>query len=79
MMLKDRWDFPAKATFYELEVRDATAVARAVLAFAERGEGELKREGPHWVLPAGRHVVVLAIDRNERTVTVLRIFRARFR
>jgi hypothetical protein len=76
MILRDVWDFRAKATFYALRMSEATAVARAVIAFAERGEGELTRQGAHWVLRAGVHVAVLAIDHEARTVTVLNIHRA---
>lgn len=76
MILRDLWDFPAKATFDKLALKEATAVARAVIAFAERGEGELKRDGPHWLLPAGAHVALVAIDLDARTISVLRILRS---
>ena len=76
MRLERIWDYPALATFYKLRMEEAAAVDRATLAFAERGEGKLGRQGPHWVLRAGSHIAVLAIDREAGTVTILSIHRA---
>ena len=62
---------------YELRVHSATIVDRAVIRFAATGEGHLEAVPPHHRLRAGVHDVVLRIDLETDTVTVLRIYRAR--
>ncbi|WP_438021696.1 hypothetical protein [Sorangium sp. So ce233] len=71
------WNFPALVTFYSLPMHSAFMIDRAVVRFAETGEGELAWEAPHHLLSAGFHDAVLAIDREARTITVLRIYRVR--
>jgi hypothetical protein len=71
------WNYPALVRFYDLHPSEATAVDRAVLRFAEAGEGHLSWVAPHHRLRAGAHDAVLAIDPAERVVTVLRIYRSR--
>ncbi|WP_437751323.1 hypothetical protein [Sorangium sp. So ce1389] len=71
------WNFPALATFYSLPMHSAFMIDRAVVRFAETGEGELAWEAPYHLLSAGFHDVVLAIDREARAITVLRIYRVR--
>lgn len=77
MNLEIIWNFPAERTFYELPRRAAETVDRAVIRFAETGAGELDWDPPHHLLRAGSYDAVLAIDLQARTVTVLRIYRAR--
>ena len=71
------WNHPALVRFYQLRLSEATAVDRAVIRFAESGEGRLTWVAPHYRLGAGVHDAVLAIDGQAETVTVLRIYRAR--
>ncbi|WP_437322545.1 hypothetical protein [Sorangium sp. So ce381] len=71
------WNFPALVTFYRLPMHSAFMIDRAVVRFAETGEGELVWEAPYHLLSAGFHDVALAIERETRTITVLRIYRAR--
>jgi mRNA-degrading endonuclease RelE of RelBE toxin-antitoxin system len=71
------WDWQALHHFYRLPPHTATIVDRAVLRFVERGEGQIERVGPYTRLRAGFYDVVLVIDAEDRTVTVLRIYRAR--
>jgi len=75
MILRRLWDYPALARFYQLPRHEAEALDRATIAYAERGEGKLHRQGAHWLLPAGAHVAVLAIDEEGGTVTVVHFFR----
>lgn len=75
--MKLTWDFPARATWEQLDLPDAVAVARAAVRFAEAGEGDLRWTPPHHVLRAGRHDLWLAIDTSTTTICVLRILRAR--
>ena len=77
MKYRHGWDFPALVTFYDLRMSDAAAVDRAVIRFAETGEGGLEREPPYYRLRTGTHDALLAIDHEARMVTVLRILRAR--
>lgn len=52
-------------------------VDRAVIRFAEHGEGQVDWDPPHHLLVAGFYDVVLAIDLEQRTMVVLRIYRTR--
>lgn len=71
------WDWPALATFYKLPLHTATMVDRAVVRYAERGEGQLGWDPPHHILLAGFYHIVLNIDFERGVVAVLRIYRAR--
>lgn len=71
------WAPAALYRFYRLPIHSAALVDRAVIRFAERGEGQLDWDPPYHLLRAGFFDIVLAIDRADRTVTVLRIYRAR--
>jgi len=71
------WHPAARFVFYRLPIHTATLVDRAIIRFAERGEGELEWAPPYHRLRAGLHDMALAIDREKRTVTVVHIFRAR--
>jgi hypothetical protein len=77
MSLEIIWNFPAERTLYELPRHAAETVDRAVLAFAEKGEGHLEWVAPYHRLRAGSYDMALVIDLHARTVTVLRIYRAR--
>jgi hypothetical protein len=77
MRVRILWNYPAIATFYALDPRDATAVDRAVIRFAETGEGRLTKVGAYHRLRAGLHDAVLTIDAQGGTICVQRIYRAR--
>jgi hypothetical protein len=77
MKLRHGWDFPALVTFYELLPREAALVDRAVIRFAETGEGELAWIPPYHRLRVGPFDLALSIDHAARVVTVIRIFRTR--
>lgn len=71
------WDWPALATFYRLPLHTATIIDRAVVRFAEHGEGQVGWEAPHHILVAGFYRVLLNIDFETETITVIRLFRVR--
>ena len=70
------WHYPALRTFHNLPMHSAVMVDRAVIRFAERGEGRVESEPPYLRLRTGFHDVILSVDREARTLTVLRIYRA---
>lgn len=71
------WARPALWVLYKLPMHSAMLVDRAVIRFAEAGEGEIAWEPPYHHLRAGMYDLLLSIDRNERRLTVLYIYRAR--
>jgi len=71
------WGPAALSVWYELRPHSAMIVDRAVIRLAQTGEGHLEWDPPHHRLRAGVHDVMLAIDLDAETVTVLRIYRAR--
>ena len=71
------WDFPALATWKQLDLEDAYIVARAAVRFAETGEGDLRWAPPYYRLRAGRHDLILAIDHGGGSTCVLHVYRAR--
>lgn len=71
------WDPAALYVFYRLPPAIAAIVDHAVIALAERGEGQLEWVAPYHRLRAGKHDVALAIDEHSLTITVLHIYRAR--
>ncbi len=75
MSLAIHWDPAALYILHRLRMKAATAVDRAVIRFAETGEGELDWEPPYHWLGADTHQAMLSIDLQARTVTVLRIYR----
>jgi len=77
MSFRILWNYPALIRFYDLHPSEAAAVDRAVIRFAETGEGHLTWVAPYHRLRAGTHDAVLVIDGEARTVTVLRIYRSR--
>lgn len=70
------WDFPALRRLYELPPHTAMLVDRAVVRFAQTGEGA-EWDPPYYRLRAGFYDVALAVDTQARTVSVLRLFRVR--
>ena len=63
MRYRHGWDFPALVTLLErLHMHEAEAVDRAVIRFAETGEGRLTRVAPYYRLRAGAHDALLTID-----------------
>jgi hypothetical protein len=71
------WDWRALTTFYKLPLHTATMVDHAVIRFAEHGEGQVDWDPPYYLLVAGFYDVVINVDREQRTMAVLRIYRAR--
>ena len=71
------WTPAALFVFYDLPMHSATIVDRAVIRLAQTGEGHLERDPPHHRLRAGVHDVMVGIDLEAETVTVLRLYRAR--
>lgn len=71
------WDWPALHAFYQLPPHTAYLVDRAVIRFAERGEGQVERVAPYARLRAGHYDVSLVIDEAESTITVIHFHRAR--
>ena len=71
------WHRPALVTLHHLPMHSAMLVDRAVIRFAEAGVGHLEWDPPYHRLRAGLHDVILAIDREARALTVLRIYRMR--
>ena len=52
-------------------------IDRAVVRLAENGEGQIEWVAPHYRLRVGFFELALTIDREEQTVTVLQVYRAR--
>lgn len=77
MSYRVRWDPAALFVFYRLPMHSARLADRAVIRFVERGEGELLWDPPYHVLRAGFYDIVLTIDPDAQTLTVLRVYRAR--
>ena len=77
MTFRILWNFPAVATFQKLPMHSAFLIDRAVIRFAETCQGEVTKALPYYRLRAGFYDAVLAIDRETRTITVLRIYRGR--
>lgn len=77
MTLSILWTQGALHRFYQLPLHSAALVDRAVIRFAETGEGQLEWDPPHHLLRGGLYDAVLAIDLERRCLTVLRIYRRR--
>lgn len=75
--LRVLWDWPAKAAFFKLPTHTATIVDRAVVRFAETGDGDVEWVAPHYRLRAGFYDVLINIDFEQGALTVLSIYRAR--
>lgn len=77
MSFRVAWAPAALWTFYRLPIHSATVIDRAVICFAETGDGEIQWVAPYHRLRAGVHDVALSIDREARQLTVLYLHRAR--
>lgn len=75
MSFRIAWHRPALITFYKLPMHTAMIVDRAVLGFAQRGEGHVERDPPYFRLRAGFYDAVFTVDREQRLLTVLRLYR----
>lgn len=71
------WDPAALVVFYRLPMHSAMLVDRAVVQFAETGEGRLEWVAPYYRLCVGSFYIPLTIDVESRSLTVLRIRRSR--
>ena len=71
------WDPAALYVLYQLLPSAAAAVDRAVLRFAEAGEGDLEWDPPYHRLRASTHDALLAIDGPAERIIVIRLYRAR--
>lgn|GEM_PF-5009427 len=71
------WAPAALHAFYRLPMHSAALVDRAVIRFADSGEGQLDWDPPYHLLRAGFYDLVLVMNRANSSVTVLRIYRAR--
>ena len=77
MKLIVHWHPAALSVFYRLPMHSATRMDRAVILFAETGQGQIEWVAPYYRLRAGGFDVAVAIDRGKRTLTVLRVHRGR--
>jgi hypothetical protein len=77
MRLRQIWNFPALVTFYNLRMDEAFALDRAIVRFAETGQGTLEWDPPHHRLRTGAHDAIVRIDVEARELHILRIYRAR--
>lgn len=71
------WHYPALATWYELPGKLAEIIATTVVRFAETGAGHIEWVPPYYRLHAGTHDLALVVDREQRILTVVRIYRRR--
>jgi hypothetical protein len=71
------WTYPALVAFYDLPMHSAMMIDRALIRFAETGQGDLEWVAPYHRLRVGTYRARLAIDRAARTITVLYIYRVR--
>lgn len=74
-----QWAEPALRTLYSLPWQQAARIDKAILQFAQSGEGDLIRlSGDHLSLirlRASTQFVVMSADRSARTLTVWSIYR----
>lgn len=77
MTYRITWAHAALWVLYRLPPHTAMIVDRAVIRFAEKGEGQLEWVAPHHRLRAGVYDLILRIERESARITVLYIYRAR--
>lgn len=77
MSLTVLWDFPATAVRIQLGMKAQAAICRAVIRYAETGEGDVRQDVPYHRLRVDDFEALLKVDRDAGTVCVLRIYRAR--
>ena len=58
-------------------MHEATALDRAVIRFADTGEGDLERDPPHHRLHAGAHDARVRIELDARELHILLVYRER--
>lgn len=75
MRLRIAWNFPALVTLYDLPLHSAMLVDRAVIRFAETGEGYVERIPPYYRLRIGAYRVRFTVDREADTMNVLFLYR----
>ena len=75
MRLRIAWNYPALIALYELRMHSAMLVDRAVIRFAETGEGDVRKIPPYYQLRVGAFRVFFAVDREARTMNVLFLHR----
>lgn len=75
MRLRIAWNYPALVTLYDLPLHSAMLVDRAVLRFAETGEGDVERIPPYYRLRVGVYRVRFTVDREAGTMNVLFLYR----
>ena len=76
MRLRIAWNYPALIALHDLPMHSAMLVDRAVILFAETGEGHVERIPPHYRLRAGAYRVRFTVDREASTMNVLFLYRA---
>jgi hypothetical protein len=76
MRLRIAWNYPALVTLYNLHMHSAMLVDRAVIRFADTGEGDIDRIPPYYSLRVGVYRVRFAVDRETGTMNVLFLYRA---
>jgi len=77
MRLRIAWNYPALITLYDLHMHSAMLVDRAVIRFAETGEGDVERMPPGYRLRVGVYRVRFVVDREAGTMNVLFLYRVR--
>jgi hypothetical protein len=70
------WDYPALAALTSVHWRTGSAIDAAVIRFAAERAATIQ-PAPLYHLRAAGHSIVLTVDREARTVVVLRIYLAR--
>ncbi len=75
MRLRIAWNYPALIALYDLPMHSAMLVDRAVIRFAETGQGAVERIPPYFRLRAGVYGVRFTVDRETRTMNVLFLYR----
>lgn len=71
------WHPAARHILLELPIRTATLVDRAVIRFAELGEGQVEWVAPYHRLRAGPYDVALSVDGEACVINGLDVYRAR--
>jgi hypothetical protein len=69
------WDYPALTRWYQLPRKTAETLAVAVVRFSETGEGDIEWAAPYYRLRTSTHEIALSVDREARTITVIRFYR----
>jgi hypothetical protein len=75
MRLRIAWDYPALVAFHTLHPHHAMLVDRAIIRFAETGQGQVEWLPPYYRLHVGAFRVRFGVDRESRTMNVLYLYR----